>query len=88
MICFYLFEINAKNTKKAEVYLKEMQSHINEIKVSKHVEIFKSECLKEFIEKVITENKEEGIINILKNDLVNQTIFDDYYKDVLEKLEK
>jgi hypothetical protein len=88
LFCFYLFEIKANNIEKAKGYYNELKNLIDDIKVSKHIEIFKSDCLKEFLDVIINENKQEKIINILKNDLVKQTVFDDYYKDLLETLEK
>lgn len=89
VLCFLAFELNNenKNLEKINNYYELLESHIKEVKVSKHIEIFGSECLKEFFVKLIEENKELRMINILKNDLVNQTIFDDFYKEVIEKLE-
>lgn len=88
LFCFWVFELKNNNQEKAEEYFNQLDSHLKEIKPLKHVEIFESETLKNYFLEKIQENKETKLIDLLRNDLVNKTIFDDSYSEVFLKLEK
>lgn len=72
-----------------ESYVKRINASLDQITTStnNNPEILESEEFKKILEQIITEKTDDKILNILKNDIVKQQIFDSSYNEVLSKLQ-